>query len=407
MSSPATVSSDDDDPVVASFDILLKAPFHKERALYVLQYPNRATDNPERLHNPEIETMRVKPKTGMVEVDVPLDYNANYDKKKGVAWGSALKKSMEGKGASGSLGLAGGFGVSSAPGRRGRQAGGAAPAADTSGQAEWAEALRTNNVLSTQTMGGMNVVEHHTRYAVGVFQGGSLHLTPVENLVHLRPALHHLDAMSEQERAARPPAPGQTGTGKDGGGAKAIHMTIKSAMGEDEVIETMKDRLRAVQQEKWRRFEYVHDENEAAWEAYNEALFVEGATKPSGDDSVMVDANSGAAKGKEPASAGGPRLRENMDTLEGTWDENELLRVVGGRGDEEEEEEELSAAAQNLDLQSKVKEESGASAADKDGAPKRRPGRPPKNAAAGPATGSASASKKPARGKGRAATGAD
>ncbi len=171
MTSPQD-PSDDDDPIVASFDIFLKPAFHADRSLYILQYPNRATDNPEKLRTPEIETMRVKPRTGMVEVDVPLNYNTNYDRKKGVTWGGALKKSMEGKGTAGSLGLAGGFGVNSAPGRRGRQGAGAAPATDGSDQAAWAEALRTNSVLSTQTLGGMNIVEGNARYAVAVFQDG-------------------------------------------------------------------------------------------------------------------------------------------------------------------------------------------------------------------------------------------
>ena len=175
---------DDDDPVVASFDVLLKPPLPADQSLYVLQYPNRATDNPAQLRNPEIERLRIKPNTGMVEIDVPLGYDTHYDKKKGITWGTALRKTMDSKGGMGSLGLAGGFGINSAPVRRpGRPGAPTAAAAAAAGEGSdhlaWAEAVRTNNVLDTQSLSGLGANDSTARYMVAVFQGGEYRTSPL------------------------------------------------------------------------------------------------------------------------------------------------------------------------------------------------------------------------------------
>ncbi len=219
------------------------------------------------------------------------------------------------------------------------------------------------------------------------------------NFIHLRPVLHHLDAAAEIERASRPAPPVPTAGAKEAG-AKAIHMTIKSAMGEDEVIETMKDRLKAIQQERWERFEYVHEESDAAWEAYNEGLLME--LKKS-DDTVMRDGGAREDKGKQIAtSAGASAADEGVARLEADWDEDQLLHAVAGHDDMDDDQ--LVTAAEGLDIKGrgKVKEEAVEPKTDPDaGEPKRRPGRPPKGAAA------ASTSKKPpARGKGSSRTSA-
>ncbi|CAI4210929.1 unnamed protein product [Parascedosporium putredinis] len=58
-----------------------------------------------------------------------------------------------------------------------------------------------------------------------------------------------------------------------GPAARAIHMTIKTAGNGDSVVtETMADRLRAVQSEPWRKLRFV-DENELeAWDAFTQTF---------------------------------------------------------------------------------------------------------------------------------------
>ncbi len=119
METPKTVEDDDagalsedsdpDDPTVASWNVYM-TPEIQERLL-LLQYPERARTQPynDANHQKPLE-LRIKPQTGMVEVDIPVNVHANYDKEKGVQWGEALRKSRvlrEG----GSYGLAGGLGI--------------------------------------------------------------------------------------------------------------------------------------------------------------------------------------------------------------------------------------------------------------------------------------------------------
>ena len=179
----------------------------------------------------------------------------------------------------------------------------------------------------------------------------NLHLTPVSSVVHLRPVPHHIDALTEQERLSR----GASGAGAGGSdkadtatGARAIHMTIKSAMDGDGGVatETIADRLRKVQMEPWRRMEWVHDEAELAWEAYNECLLLrpsaEGAAggekEAVGDEAV--DGTTGGekdvkSKGKEVAGSGtvdggAADLVDRVPHLKTDWGEKELLQAMSG-----------------------------------------------------------------------------
>ncbi|KAK4248332.1 Sin-like protein conserved region-domain-containing protein [Corynascus novoguineensis] len=365
---PRAAASDEDDPIVANYSVFIKPTLPKHRNLVVLQYVNKTAQDPAQIRVPRIAELRMKPKTGMYEVDVPIETTEAYDRNKGVAWGTALQKSMEAK-KGGSLGLAGGFNIvatsTSARGRRG-----AGASADDDTPLNWAEAARQGKVLRTQTFGGgRSAEEENTRHMIGVFQGKNLHLTPVSSVVHLRPVPHHLDAATEQERLARGGGannagekPGASGPGSGGSagaaGGRAIHMTIKSAMDADGGVatETMADRLRNVQTEAWQRMEWVHDEAEMAWEAYNECLLLRPSSLNGNDgDGNTAETTASATKeggagqeaiedkgkGKEIADAaeaaaggstkidesGAPDLVDKVPRLKTDWGEQELLRA--------------------------------------------------------------------------------
>jgi len=100
------MSSTDDDPVIASYDILLT---DSDISRYVFQY----LDRPEKLPYNERRgqkpiSLRMKPSTGMVEVEVPIQTRGNYDVDKGLKYGDAMKKSRAGRDG-GAFGMAGGF----------------------------------------------------------------------------------------------------------------------------------------------------------------------------------------------------------------------------------------------------------------------------------------------------------
>jgi DNA-directed RNA polymerase len=102
------------DPIIASYDVYLT---DSQISRYVLQYLDRPADYPydERVGQ-KPTAFRLKPKTGLVEVDVPIDTQVHYDVNKGLRYGDALKRSrVANKG--GGFGLAGGFNPSSAGAR--------------------------------------------------------------------------------------------------------------------------------------------------------------------------------------------------------------------------------------------------------------------------------------------------
>ena len=142
--------------------------------MYILQFPNRdSRQQYNRAKGSEPLKMRIKPNAGMVELDVPMDAHINYDKKKGLAWGGAMKKSMESKG-TGSHGLPGGFGIGAAPpSGRGRGRGGIVDQEAIQSQilADYQNAVRNERVLVKQTLGGQAMAKDDTtpQYMIGTF----------------------------------------------------------------------------------------------------------------------------------------------------------------------------------------------------------------------------------------------
>ncbi|TDZ40954.1 DNA-directed RNA polymerase III subunit rpc5 [Colletotrichum trifolii] len=328
----------DPDPVIASYDVFFNPSLPQGRKLWVLQQPNRT--DPRQAAPTE---MRLKTRAGMVEVDVPLDYTQSYDKEKGMKWGRQLKTSLESKNG-GTHGLSGGFGVGAPPPRPKKRG-----EIDLEEEIylEWPEAVRQDKVLRTQTLGGQCPDHKEVQYMIGVFQGKDLHLTPVTNLVHLRPQLHHVDAVAQQERNANAAAAakdnaaaGASGAGASGAAgqgsaaARAIHMTIKTtADGAAAKSETMADRLRHVQLEAWRKLKYTDENDEAAWDIYQESLILHGKaeadkTAPPGDEDE--EKKKAALAAGEAESKPIVDLAEAVAHLETRWGDDELLEAVSG-----------------------------------------------------------------------------
>ncbi|RFU78458.1 hypothetical protein TARUN_3705 [Trichoderma arundinaceum] len=302
-----TDADDDDDPITASYQVFLNPALPLGRRLLVLQHPNR-TDNTPR---PPPTELRLKEHSGMVEVDMPMDNTTAYDREKGLRWGRTLQNSMAVKNG-GSHGLAGGFGVGAVQQRAPRKKGDV----EEDENLDWNDAVRQGKVLSTQTLGGQYPDADEVQYMVGVFQGKDLHLTPVSNLIHLRPQLHHLDATTQQERQSSAAA-SKEGAAASASSARAIHMTIKTAGdGADGVsTETMADRLRSVQTEPWRKMRYTDENEETAWEVYNDSLFL----RPKADPAAG-----------EPAADAERDLEELVPTLGNKWDDKQFLESISG-----------------------------------------------------------------------------
>jgi hypothetical protein len=100
------MSSEEDDPVVASYDVFLT---DSEISRYVFQYLDRDVDLPyNESNNQRPLQLRMKPNTGLVEVEVPISTRSNYDVNKGLRYGEAIKKSRSARDG-GAFGMSGGF----------------------------------------------------------------------------------------------------------------------------------------------------------------------------------------------------------------------------------------------------------------------------------------------------------
>lgn len=156
----------------------------------------------------------------------------------------------------------------------------------------------------------------------------NLHLTPVSSIVHLRPQLHHIDAATQLEKSASAAAASNAVASSSGTttssatAARAIHMTIKNTADGDAVaVETMADRLRCVQSEPWRKLRYTDENEEAAWDVYNESLFLH-PPGPSGAAAATAD-----AKPRQPAPED---LQDLVPRFASRWGEKQMLPATSG-----------------------------------------------------------------------------
>jgi hypothetical protein len=92
MTDTAAMDVEEDDPVVAEYDVYI-TPEAEEQQLYVLQYLNRPPDQPfTKATQSKPTELRVKKESGFVEVDVPIDIHQNYNRPAGVRWGESMRK---------------------------------------------------------------------------------------------------------------------------------------------------------------------------------------------------------------------------------------------------------------------------------------------------------------------------
>jgi DNA-directed RNA polymerase-3 subunit RPC5 len=107
-------------------------------------------------------------------------------------------------------------------------------------------------------------------------------------------------------------------------------MTIKTtAEGDAVATETIADRLRSVQTEPWTRTRYIDENDEAAWEVYNDSLFLKPTNAP------RTESEPAAAAGgdeKKPADEDGAKpdfdLEASVPKLTTNWTETDYLEAV-------------------------------------------------------------------------------
>ncbi|KAK5078221.1 hypothetical protein LTS08_002937 [Lithohypha guttulata] len=304
---------DEDDPVIASYDVYISSPPlppaidktntgeprgpdasssvmpQKQPKYYVLQYPaHRPSSKPyNTARSQRPSSFRIKPSTGIVEVDVPILTTDNYNTPLGTSLGRAMHDSQVANPYTGH-GLSGGFAQNALN----------APPHGTNLDDE--ESHLRDTALRTQTLGGKisTSTDRDPVYMLANLnrQSNQIRLRHLDAVVQLRPQLHHIDAQEEAKRRiesasktkAEPSRQQQQQQDPDSKvklETKAIEMKIKDTSRED-----AKDRnlnlnarlLRDIQNEKWKRYEWIEKEDEVFEQslAGNTKLFTnaDGAT---------------------------------------------------------------------------------------------------------------------------------
>ncbi|KAL9101987.1 MAG: hypothetical protein Q9163_002816 [Psora crenata] len=240
------------------------------KRVLLLQYPNRLPSETycDAAGLKPVE-VRVKPKSGIIEVDIPLSTEMHFDREKGVDFGSALRKS-ECLRRGGSFGLPGGLSIG--PNKAIRNDEDTVP--DNPPREilleDFDESNKNGLVMNKITLGGRVVPfkDGDPMYMIATFSGNAI--------VQLRPQFDHLDALNEQEKSiGRTERNDGSKTREDR--AEDVNMVIKDTVENENVDmyggmnETAK-LLRAIRDEPWQRLQWVDRGNSNTCEVYNDAL---------------------------------------------------------------------------------------------------------------------------------------
>lgn len=199
MTNSAAMDIDDDDPVVAEYDVYI-TPEVEQQQLYVLQYLNRPPDQPfTKATESQPSELRVKKESGFIEVDVPIDIHQNYNRVAGVRWGESMRKT-KGFGQK-AFGIASGFEramprATNRPGADGTPAAPVAPDDDDNFEeyvTHFEDANEKGHVLNMQTFGGQITNDNGKgpSYMLGTFRDGTQGIAICSSsttiLTHARP----------------------------------------------------------------------------------------------------------------------------------------------------------------------------------------------------------------------------
>ncbi|KAF2258490.1 hypothetical protein CC78DRAFT_537718 [Lojkania enalia] len=282
MPAAAIVTIEDDDPVVSEYDVFITPDL--EQQLYILQYMNRPPEQPftEAMRSRPSE-VRIKEESGFIEVDVPLNIHQNYNRRTGVKWGEAVRKT-KGLGQK-AYGIAAGFEKVMPRANNRPGAGSEAPPVQTADEddnideyvANFEDANEKGHVLNTQTWGGQ-IIKGETgkpNYMVGTFKENELHLTKLGGIVQLRTQFNHLNAV-EQLDVIRRKREKESQEGAKPAEPRAFLPTVKRNAG-DTSAEVTQQFMKAASAEKWSKLRFYDEDLDTSFGAYEDRLFLKDA----------------------------------------------------------------------------------------------------------------------------------
>ena len=161
------------DPVIAEYDVYMTPELPEQ--IYLLQYPNRDRDKAYSHVSETTAGVRIKPKSGFMEIDVETNVHFNFDKKKGVVWGESVRQTKES--ATDSFGISSGFGRGARAEHFGPDVAASRSDADATQRLlrDFDRANDGGHVLNKQILGGpiARTSKGRNILMLGAFRGGS------------------------------------------------------------------------------------------------------------------------------------------------------------------------------------------------------------------------------------------
>ncbi|QIW99370.1 hypothetical protein AMS68_004888 [Peltaster fructicola] len=274
-----------DDPVIAEYDVFITPALQEQ--IYLLQYLNRPREKPysERL-GARPENVRVKAKSGFLEMDIDMHTDYNFNRYQSLKWGDAVQTGKTLQNSTATYGPASGFAV---PRVRQPSRGLLKDKVEReneifNGLTDFSSATHEGKALSSQTLGGKIIRQESTSdmaqpaYFVGAFRGNALHLSKVHGTVQMRPQFHHVDAEEQRNRvAASRVAATEADASRPAPPARALQQSYKD-LNDDKDKDAPERKLRKMlqnaEEEEWASLQYVDEQEDLAFDTFNRCMFV-------------------------------------------------------------------------------------------------------------------------------------
>ncbi|KAG4304035.1 hypothetical protein PORY_002558 [Pneumocystis oryctolagi] len=197
------VTLSEDDPVIKTYNIY--ATSYLNDYLYLFQYPIRPSIQPyvEESFSKPLE-LRIKPESGLVEIDVPIYTEQYYNEERGAEFARNLENDSTKK---------------------------------------------KKSILDFQTLSS-KISPCRSCYMVGVFRGDELHLSPVNYTLQLRPSFKHLNSQPVKETSFIDSLSASKST-------RAIQTSAKSSECSQTLTLSTTHILRSIESEPWTKLAWV------------------------------------------------------------------------------------------------------------------------------------------------------
>lgn len=164
---------EENDPVIAEYDVYMTPELQEQ--IYLLQHPNRDRNKIHIYPSGTATGIRIKPKSGFMEIDLETNVHISFDKKKGVIWGEAVRQTKES--GTDSFGIASGFGKGARAEHFGPDATATRSETDATQRLlkDFDRANDGGHVLNKQTLSGSIARTGNGRniLMLGIFRGGT------------------------------------------------------------------------------------------------------------------------------------------------------------------------------------------------------------------------------------------